>query len=504
MIFKIQEFAPDELWICTGTGLCRYKDGAFVVCRGAGFGSDSIFQLLPDYTGRVWMTSNRGISFVPLDELEAYADGTLKHLSARFFSRSDGIHSGGVTSTSLSLRDSLGRIWFTLIDGVAVYDPVKSASNRFAPPVQVQSVVVDNETVPFENGTVVLAPDARRLSIQYTGLSFISPEQMRFSYRLEGFDSQFTDWAVVRQVSYTNLKPGTYTFTVMAENSDGVHGLPSTPLVIVKRPYFWQLWYFWLVVGLSAVCALLALVYLRFHRMQLYQERLEAEVERQTLTLKQQAQALEEEKQKSEELLLNILPRAVKDELEKAPGKTIAEHHDCTTVLFADIVGFTQMASGLAASEIVRILNNLFSRFDTRAVEGGVEKIKTIGDAYMAACGFDGDPPEESARRIILFAQGMIHDIEEFNTTLLGTQLRMRIGINSGPVVAGVIGRTKFIYDIWGDTVNVASRMESSGEPGKIHLSESTYQLVRDTFVCEGPVERDVKGKGKLRTYFLS
>ena len=504
VIFKILEFSEDEIWICTGTGLCRFKDKQFSIVRGAGFGTDSIFQIIPDYTGMVWMTSNRGISNIRLNDLEDVADGKTKNVSARFFSHSDGIHSGGVNSTSLSLCDSLGRLWFTLIDGVAVYDPVKATENKLPPPVQIKDVIVDNDSIPFVDTKILLSPDSKRLTILFTGLSFVSSEQMRFSYCLEGFDKGFTDWSQNRQVSYTNLKPGTYTFSVIAENSDGIHGFPSDPLVIIKKPHFWQLWYFWFTIGFFVVFTILSIILLRFRRMQKYQRKLELEVERQTHTLKEQAQALKEEKIKSENLLLNILPRAVKEELEKSPGKTIADYYDCTTVLFADIVGFTQMASGLDATEIVRMLNELFSRFDNRAVNCGVEKIKTIGDAYMAACGFEEGNAKENAVRLVNFAKGMLTDIEEFNKENAGVKLQMRIGINSGSVVAGVIGRTKFIYDIWGDTVNVANRMESSGSAGKIHLSESTYVLVKDNFTCEGPFEHQIKGKGKMSTYFLA
>ena len=181
----------------------------------------------------------------------------------------------------------------------------------------------------------------------------------------------------------------------------------------------------------------------------------------------------------------------------------IADRIENASVLFADIVGFTKITSSLDASTIVGALNSLYSRIDERAKREGIEKIKTIGDSYMAAAGlFGNDGAEKNALAIIKFARGMLKDIEDFNATSK-VKLFMRIGINSGNLIAGVIGKTKFIYDIWGDTVNVASRMESSGHTSKIHVSAFTMQLTKDAIDYSEPVEMEIKGKGIMKTYFL-
>ncbi len=221
-------------------------------------------------------------------------------------------------------------------------------------------------------------------------------------------------------------------------------------------------------------------------------------------TVEERTKELQEEKNRSEELLLNILPEEVAKRLAMDKNARIADKIDNASVLFADIVGFTKITSTLDADTIVGALNALYSRIDLRAKREGIEKIKTIGDSYMAAAGlFGNEPAEKNALAIVNFARGMLQDIEEFNATS-NVKLFMRIGVNSGNLIAGVIGKTKFVYDIWGDTVNVASRMESSGETSKIHVSENTMALLKDAVPATAPVEMEIKGKGMMKTYFLS
>ncbi|MBO7123080.1 MAG: hypothetical protein J6V90_07365 [Treponema sp.] len=220
-------------------------------------------------------------------------------------------------------------------------------------------------------------------------------------------------------------------------------------------------------------------------------------------TVRERTKELQEEKNRSEELLLNILPEEVAKRLAIDKNARIADKVENASVLFADIVGFTKITSSLDADTVVGALNSLYSRIDERAKREGIEKIKTIGDSYMAAAGlFGNEPAQKNALAIINFARGMLQDIEDFNATS-NVQLFMRIGINSGSLIAGVIGKTKFVYDIWGDTVNVASRMESSGQTSKIHVSEPTMTLTKDAIAYSDPVEMEIKGKGVMKTYFL-
>jgi PAS domain S-box-containing protein len=217
---------------------------------------------------------------------------------------------------------------------------------------------------------------------------------------------------------------------------------------------------------------------------------------------RQQVQkALHAEQEKVERLLLNILPPSIASRL-KQEQSSIADSFAEATVLFADIVGFTKIADFMSPTELVYLLNEIFSSFDLLTETHGLEKIKTIGDAYMVAGGIPVKRAD-SAEAIALLALDMQRAIERFNKQHC-QNFNIRIGINTGPVVAGVIGIKKFIYDLWGDTVNTASRMESHGLPGQIHLTEATYQLLVNKFVFKERGTIDIKGKGLMRTYFLT
>lgn len=230
--------------------------------------------------------------------------------------------------------------------------------------------------------------------------------------------------------------------------------------------------------------------------------RVEQENKKLETTVKERTRELENEKNRSESLLLNILPKEIAEELTAHPDRTIAKEYPNVTVLFTDIVGFTSISGGLRAEQVVTMLNKMFSMFDERAQREGIEKIKTIGDSYMAAAGLTPDKNNDGAAKMITFAQNLLKDVEVFNQNS-DVKLKIRIGLNSGPLVAGVIGKTKFIYDIWGDTVNVASRMESTGEAMKIHVTESTKEQTANLFKYSENTQIDVKGKGMMKTYYL-
>ena len=209
---------------------------------------------------------------------------------------------------------------------------------------------------------------------------------------------------------------------------------------------------------------------------------------------------LQVEQQKSEQLLLNILPKAIAARI-KNGEVDIVDSYEEATVLFADLVGFTTLAANIGAEQVVYFLNEIFSAFDLLAERRGLEKIKTIGDAYMIVGGIPVPRPDH-AEVIAELALDMRDEIKRFNEQY-GTTICIRIGINTGPLVAGVIGRKKFAYDVWGDTVNVASRLETLCEPGGIHTSESTQQRLRDKFRFERKHGLQVKGRGDLTAYWL-
>ncbi|MBZ8179956.1 adenylate/guanylate cyclase domain-containing protein [Oscillatoria salina] len=210
--------------------------------------------------------------------------------------------------------------------------------------------------------------------------------------------------------------------------------------------------------------------------------------------------ALKLEKRKTEGLLLNILPQAIAKRLKQKPS-LIADTFEEVTILFADLVNFTQLASRVYPQQLISTLNNIFSTFDRLTEKHGLEKIKTIGDAYMVVGGVPTAKPNH-AEAIAQMALDMQQVMNQFNAAHV-TNLNIRIGINTGSVIAGVIGTKKFAYDLWGDAVNTASRMESHGIPGTIQVSQTTYALLRDKFLFEERGAIEVKGKGTMKTYLL-
>jgi class 3 adenylate cyclase len=209
---------------------------------------------------------------------------------------------------------------------------------------------------------------------------------------------------------------------------------------------------------------------------------------------------IENKNRENEELLLNVLPAPIANRL-RGGEQGIADGFAEVTVAFADLVGFTAMSSEMPPDKVVTLLNGLFSRFDEAARELGIEKIKTVGDAYMAVCGLPVPVPDHAVR-MVRMAIRMVHITRE-HAMEYQVSMKLRVGVNSGPVVAGVIGKSKYIYDLWGDTVNLASRMESGGLPDMIQVTRPVYEKLKDLFVFEPRGEIEVKGKGNVEAWLL-
>jgi adenylate cyclase len=213
-----------------------------------------------------------------------------------------------------------------------------------------------------------------------------------------------------------------------------------------------------------------------------------------------QRRALDHERARSEALLLNILPGRVAQQLKQAQGRVV-ENFESASVLFADIVGFTSETGRVPANELIDFLDSVFTAMDEIADQYGLEKIKTIGDSYMAVAGVPS-PRADHAQAAVDAGLAML-DLIQRSRWPSGAKLELRVGVHSGPVVGGVIGKRKFAYDLWGDTVNVAARMESQGVPGHVQISETTFQLLAATYhvLHRGPIE--LKGKGPSFTYLV-
>jgi len=245
-----------------------------------------------------------------------------------------------------------------------------------------------------------------------------------------------------------------------------------------------------IAIGIGVALFLIALLAFGFYRRTIY--------------ISKTKKIIEIERNRSDELLLNILPEQTAIEL-KNSGTVKAKKHNSVSVLFTDFKGFTNYAEDLSPEMLVKSISFYFSEFDHIIEKNGLEKIKTIGDAYMCAGGLPF-PDKDHAKNIIRAAQEMIDFVTSAKNDFSKdyANFDIRIGINSGPVVAGVVGSKKFAYDIWGDTVNVASRMESMSEVGRINISEQTYNLIKSDFECEYRGNFEIKNHGKLNLYFVN
>ncbi len=499
VIFKIWQDKDGGYWICSGGGITRCSgfDAKTLlptdfqnINSEQGIGTDSVFQVIIDGSKTVWMTSNHGIASASLDEMLASASGAT--VKTQFYNRNDGLDSDGPTSTSQSICDRHGRLWFAMVDGIAMYDPVKVMKNPIMPLVHIETVTIDNTSYANASNTIVLKPGTKRVEIKVTGISFDAPERIQFTHRLTNFEDEFSPPTAQRLISYTNLSPGRHTFLINAINGDGLISEQAEAMLFVQKPYFYQMPLFWVFAVLTLFGILIGIFYHKQRNIWREKVRLEKMV-------KERTAELAAEKDKSDLLLRSILPDKIADEL-KDGIHSIGENFDDVTLLFSDIVGFTKVSSGHTAEEIVDALNELFTRFDERAKRSGVEKIKTIGDAYMAACGIPTEN-KEHARVMVEFAKGMYEDLADYNRTAR-IKFNIRIGLNCGPVTAGVIGKTKFIYDVWGNTVNVASRMETACSPGHIRVTEAVKDHLSDSGIkFTEPMECDIKGKGMMTTY---
>ena len=510
IIFKIHKDENGFYWICTGSGISRYSGTAedifdttkpmkfFNYNSSHGLGTDSEFQMMIDHSNNVWLVSNRGIASVDYTSMLEIADGKKSHLDCKFYNLNDGLKSNGPNSTSLSMIDKHGCVWFTMSDGFAVYDPVRNKASNVLPISQIVQVQVDDVVYnDLANTSIIIPPDARHINIKYTGLSYTSSERTRFQYKLDGFDETYSELTASRVASFTKLKPGRYTFYVGCQNADGLYSEMFASVKFVQKAYFYEHVWFWLIVAglIIIIIAIVFIVVIRTDKKR--QIQLETKIQMATVELQMA-------KDESDRLLQNIIPASIAQRL-KAKGMgdygTIADSFDSVTILFSDIVSFTKTTSNHSATEIVEALNALIQRFDDSAKKLGVEKIKTIGDAYMAACGVPL-PNKRHAETMLKFAIQMHKDLAEYNKTSK-IKFRIRIGLNSGPVIAGIIGKNKFIYDIWGDTVNVASRMESNCSPGHIRMTESVVNLIKSHGYTLNLKEEsiDVKGKGIMKTF---
>jgi class 3 adenylate cyclase len=347
---------------------------------------------------------------------------------------------------------------------------------------------------PLEVGSAPTFDHAHNtLRFRFVGSSLTDPAKVRYRYRLNGLEDAWTE-STHREARYPALPPGSYLFEVAASNNDGLWSPDPARFSFSILPPWWATWWFRALYLALIFLSGFAVYAVRATTLRRQKRRLERLVTERTAEL-------QSEKEKSEALLLNILPAPIADEL-KEKGVASTRLYPDVTILFTDFQDFTRTCSSLSPEQLVTELNEVFAAFDDICRAHRMEKLKTIGDAFMCAGGL----PVENQTHPIDAVEAAIEMQEylEARSELPGkVPFKLRIGLHTGPVVAGVIGKWKFAYDIWGDAVNTASRMESSSAAGEINLSRSTYDRVRQHYICEPRGQVLAKGKGALEMFFV-
>jgi ligand-binding sensor domain-containing protein/class 3 adenylate cyclase len=544
-VTSILEDKSGNLWFGTaGGGVSRYDGKSFIYfTEKEGLSNNDVNSIIEDKRD-LWFGTRFGLSKLEKDKLSFFTK-VISDKAAFNFSEpgvlfttylyEDGFSGIGVNigKTMLEVKD--GTIWIGADDRLTAMRPGVETPDTTAPNVQLTGLALFNENIVWQNlekkkdtsivlgngvnihdfhfdslskwysmpENLSLAYNNNYLTFQFVGITIQSPKKVKYQYKLEGLDKNWSALTNRSEAAYGNLPPGKYTFKIKAMNGGG-YWSNELDYTFTIRPPWWKTWWAYLSYILIIVFAIWSYIRYRERNLQAQKQVLEKTVKERTAEVVEEKAEVERQKEKSDELLLNILPSEVADEL-KEKGYTTAKAFDEVTVLFSDIKGFTNVAEKMTAHELVKEINTYFSAFDRIIQEYGLEKIKTIGDAYIAAGGIP-EKNSATAQNVVEAAIAMQQTVEKLKKERISLNkpyFELRIGIHTGPVVAGVVGIKKFQYDIWGDTVNLAARMEQSGVPGKINISQHTYGLVKNQFTCVHRGKIEAKNKGEIDMYFV-
>lgn len=495
-------------WVSTPNELIHYDKN---------FSTIKKIQEQEGYTGVLYnmqSDSKGGLWFVNMVRKVSHLDPHTNIIT--ILSDKDGFEKQDFDYYSTGTKDVYGNIYFApnipnnFAGGLNVISPSKFLSSVTSMPY-VRTLFINRN--PFSSGADI--NNLEQLSLKHnqnnirfeTGIiDFIAKGQGHIRYKLEK-NGDKADWqygSAYFTISYEGLPPGSYVLILQASNANNEFNSPEKILTIKISPPWWETWWFRILSVIAMVFVVYAIVQQQSRVLKKRNLILEEKVKERTAEVVEEKAEVEKQKAKSDELLLNILPSEVAEEL-KEKGYTTAKAFDEVTILFSDIKGFTHVAEKLTAQELVKEIDIYFRAFDSVMLKYGLEKIKTIGDAYIAAGGLP-EKNSATAENVVLAAIAMQQAVENFKlerTSVDKPYFELRIGIHTGPVVAGVVGIKKFQYDVWGDAVNLAARMEQSGIPGKINISQQTFEIVKDKFNCVHRGKVEAKNKGSIDMYFV-
>ena len=487
-VMSITQDKLGNYWFATdGGGISRF-DGQTIENLTLKEGlSEDVCYFIMENLGYLYIGTTNGLTKFDYINYE-----TMGKASFKYYTRSNGLPSAELNQGAYC-KDNKGFLWFGTQKGVAKIDP-DLQPEPFPPKVYFKEVYVSDGKTDItldESGNNELKYNQNNLTFQFYTIAFVDPKSIVFNFRLDGIENNWTE-STQRSVSYRALPYSKYEFIVRAKNSDGIWSELKSFKFEIKPPFYATWWF--TVLSFFAIFSLIYYMY----RYKTYQ--VKKRNEELAEMVMERTRELEEEKIKSDQLLHNILPARLVDEL-KLSGKVEPREFKNISILFTDFQEFSYASSVLPADKLVSELNQIFGVFDQIVDKYSLEKLKTIGDSYMVAGGIPKET-DDHALRIVCAAIEMQKTIQLRNDNS-PIKWEMRSGIHSGNVIAGIVGTKKFTYDVWGDTVNIASRMETSGETGRINISGYTYMLIKEYFECDYRGKIDAKGKGKIDMYYI-
>ncbi len=513
-ILSINQTKKGYLWLGTyGGGVNEFDISTGKVNRFSaalkGLQSSTVYSILKERNNLLWFSTNNGLIKLQLNDT-----------SITSYFENDGLQSNEFNSGS-AFKSDKGELFFGGVEGFNAFYPAQILHDTIAPNVVITALKIFNQPIDALKSKILkksisfaesisLSYKQNFFSFEFSALHFSSPENNEFKYMMEGLDEDWNYVGTQNQAYYTNLEPGEYVFKVLGSNSDGIWSKTPATIKIRITPPFWKTWWF----RLLGVIIVIAIVYFynrqRLNRVVKQKRLLENQIRERTATVMKQKEEIEnqksiieEQKKKTESLVHSILPKETAEELINK-GFSRPRNYSLCTVMFTDFQGFTKIAEKLRPQQLIDELDKYFSKFDEIIGKYNMERIKTIGDSYMCAGGIpirNKSNPIESvlaALEIQRFMQDAFIEVDGIKY-----EWKLRLGINTGEIIAGVIGKTKFAFDIWGDTVNTASRTEGSGEAGKVNITKATYEYIKDFFVCTYRGKISAKNKGEIEMYFV-
>lgn len=484
-IYSITEDNSNNIWIASyGGGISKFKNNSFKNFNEKDGLSSNVCNLIfyNDYDTSIWIGTNKGLNI-----FSQSSDNSFKF---KIITTNDGLISNEFEYNSYYLDDN-NFVWLGTLKGIMKINKKLWKNKKPSHQIIIKNIkVLDQNINQVQN--VILDYNQNQITFDFRAICFSSQDKIKYKYKLEPIEK---NWNLTdnNSLKYSSISPGKYNFIVYAINRDGVESAkPAIFSFTIKAPFWDTIWFKFFII-----IFVIGTFYFAYQRRLVLIKRRNIYLEN---LVQERTAELENEKQNYEDLLKNILPADTVKELNQK-GKVEPKEFNSVTILFTDFQGFTETTANLTPKEIVDELHQIFSEFDNIISKYNLEKLKTIGDSYMAVSGIP-NPNINHAEQAVLAAIEMQNFINERNKSFK-VKWQMRIGINTGRVIAGIVGTKKFTFDIWGNSVNIAKILEKNCEIGKINISETTYEMIKDKFKCEFRGTFDTKWINKLKMYYV-